>query len=299
MMWDERDAFDETSYRANVQRLIHARVHGVYTTGSTGEFYAIDFDDFRRMVDVQAELCRPAGMPLQIGCCADATRKTLRLLEYVAGIAAVGAAQVVIPYWMELSDRELMQFFKDISRAFPDLPIVHYNVPRAKRFLQGPDYQRLLDVAPNLIGVKYTFASAHFAQLQDAVRLTPNLSYFVGEPLLASAMQFGVRGTYSSLVLVSPRFMLDYYDAAAAKHWDEAMQTQERIARFFAELKEHVTALGEGWIDPVVDKGLGLAAGFLTGHPRCRAPHIGWSEATVASVARVLRENYPELVYNP
>ena len=299
MMWDDRDAFDEANYRLNVRRCIEAGVHGVYTTGSTGEFYALDFDEFRRMVDVQVELCGEAGMALQIGCCADATRKTIRLLEYVADKPAVGAAQVVIPYWMELSDRELTQFFKDIVRAVPELPLVHYNIPRAKRFLTGPDYARLLaDAAPSLIGVKFAFASSHFAQLQEAVRLTPQLAYFVGEPLLASAMQLGVRGTYSSLALVNPKFMLEYYGAAEARRWDDAVKLQRHIATFFSDLNRVVTALGEGWIDPVVDKGLGLAAGFLHGHPRCRAPHLGWAETTIASVAKFLQERYPELVFN-
>src|SRR5579871_5555831 len=191
MSWDEQDRFDEVSYRTNTETMCKAGVHGIYTTGSTGEFYALDFDEFRRMVDTQVEICSRYSMPLQIGCCADATRKTLRLLEYVARQPHIGAAQVAIPYWMEVNDRELRQFFADLQRACPDLPLMHYNVPRAKRFLQGPDYLRLLEVAPNLIGVKYTFAGSNFGRLQEALLLTPQLSYFVAENLLASAMMLG------------------------------------------------------------------------------------------------------------
>ena len=86
MCWDEKDRFDEASYRANVERICQARPHGVYTTGSTGEFYAIDFDEFRRMVDIQAEICGEHGMLLQIGCCAkrkggEGTRSALLLFD--------------------------------------------------------------------------------------------------------------------------------------------------------------------------------------------------------------------------
>ena len=55
--WDENDRFDEDTYAENIGRMIAARVHGIYTTGSTGEFYVLDDDEFRRMVDIEADLC--------------------------------------------------------------------------------------------------------------------------------------------------------------------------------------------------------------------------------------------------
>ena len=78
MPWDENDQFDEEIYATNIRRTIDTNVHGIYTTGSTGEFYAVDDDEFRRMGDIQAELCGMAGMPLQIGCCSDGTVKALQ-----------------------------------------------------------------------------------------------------------------------------------------------------------------------------------------------------------------------------
>src|SRR4051812_34184573 len=93
MSWDGRDHFDEDGYRANVETMCRAGVHGVYTTGSTGEFYAVEWDEFRRMVDIQAEVCGRYKVPLQIGCCADSTRKALRLIEYAAGKPQVGGVQ--------------------------------------------------------------------------------------------------------------------------------------------------------------------------------------------------------------
>ena len=57
MSWDEQDRFDEVSYRTNTETMCKAGVHGIYTTGSTGEFYAIEFDEFRRPAD-EAELAR-------------------------------------------------------------------------------------------------------------------------------------------------------------------------------------------------------------------------------------------------
>ena len=297
MSWDESYRFDEEVYAQNVRAMIAAGVHGLYTTGSTGEFYAIEYEEFCRMVDIQADLCGPAGMPLQIGCCSDATAKTIRLLEYAASKEAVGAAQVNIPYWMEMNDRELLQFFKDITAACPDIPLVHYNIPRCKRFLVGNDYLRLLDAGVNLIGVKFTMAGSHFGDLQDAIMKTPEVAYYVAEPFLVSGMQIGARGSCSSLVATDPNYMLKYYDCAAQGNWDEAIRMQKHVAKFFGEAMGFLEARNEGFIDPVFDKGLAVASGCAAGHQRCRKPYIGWSDETVKALRQWLKDNYPEFVY--
>jgi 4-hydroxy-tetrahydrodipicolinate synthase len=297
LSWTENYKLDEKTYSDNIKRTLSAGVHGVYTTGSTGEFYALEHKEFCAMVDIQAELCGKAGMPLQIGCCSDATAKTVKLVEYAAGKSQVGAVQVVIPYWMELTDRELCQFFKDLYAACPDMPMIHYNIPRSKRFLNGEDYLRILEVAPNLIGVKYTFAGAYFAQLQDSIITTPNLSYFVAENMLVSAMQVGARGSYSSLVATNPSFVLDMYGKAKSSQWDEAIKMQKHICKFLNDAESFITKKGEGTTDPVFDKGLSIAAGYALGHQRCRPPYIGWTNDTVREMRKWLQGKYPEFIY--
>lgn len=297
MCWDERFNFDSGAYAAGVERMITHKPHGIYTTGSTGEFYAIDFDEFKLMVDIQADLCGKAQIPLQIGCCSDATHKTLRLFEYAASKQQVGAAQVTIPYWMELNDREVLQFFKDLYTACPELPIVHYNIPRSKRFLHADDYLKILEVCPTLVGVKYTFAGSNFGSLQSDILATPMLSYFVGENMLASAMQLGARGSYSSVIATNPAYMQDFYAVAASGDWEKAMQMQKFLAKFFTQLGGIINKLGEGDIDPVVDKAMAVASGFLKAHQRCRRPYIGWSDKSIAELSKWMKTNYPELVY--
>lgn len=295
MSWRADDSFDEEAYRTNIARLCAASVDGIYTTGSTGEFYALDRAEFERMVDVVMEETRHHRIPVQIGCCADDTRDVLRQMAYAAEAGAAGV-QVVLPYWMELSDAEMLQFFRDLASAFPQLPLIHYNVPRAKRFLTARDYQKILEVAPNLIGVKFTYAGSHWGELQQALQLLPQLAYFVAEDLLVSAMQLGARGSYSSIACVSPSFMQEMFALATARRWDEALAQQAKVARFFAECGAFVEQLGLSTSDPAFDKGLAIASGFLTGHPRTRAPYNGWSDAGIVEVRRWLQKHYPEFV---
>jgi dihydrodipicolinate synthase/N-acetylneuraminate lyase len=155
----------------------------------------------------------------------------------------------------------------------------------------------VLDVAPSLIGVKFSYAGTNFASLQDALLLTPDLSYFVGENLLASAMMLGARGSYSSLISTNPSFMLTMYDHAAHGRWTEAVQMQKTAARFFADSAAFIEARGEGVMDPIFDKGLAVAAGCAVGSQRVRAPYIGWSDETVLAMRQWLRQHYPQLVH--
>ena len=298
MCWDEKFRFDVDAYAASVKQLIRHKPHGIYTTGSTGEFYAIDFDEFKVMVDIQSRLCGEAGIPLQIGCCADATHKVVRLLEYAASKPQVGAAQVVLPYWMELNNREVVQFFKDMHSACPDLPLVHYNVARAKQFLHACDYLKILEVCPSLVGVKYTSADSKFGSLQNDILATPMLSYFVGEHMLASGMQIGARGSYSSVICISPAYMQKYYAAATSGKWDQAIRMQQQVARFLTEVDLLIGKAGEGESDPVVDKAMAVASGFLQAHQRCRPPYIGWSDKSIAVLRELMIKSFPEFVYS-
>jgi len=201
-----------------------------------------------------------------------------------------------LPYWMDLTEQEMLGFFKDVYTAAPDIPLIHYNIPRAKAFLTGPDYVKVQEVAPSLVGVKYTFAGSHFGELQVAQQLTPDLSYFVAENFLVSAMMLGAQGVYSSLVCTNPNFMLKVWETAEKRDWEEALKLQEHIVKFFLDLHEVMAAQGVGGMDPVVDKGMAVASGLFAGHQRTRPPYIGWPDHVVAAIREFLIDRYPELV---
>jgi dihydrodipicolinate synthase/N-acetylneuraminate lyase len=48
--WTVDDAFDETTYRADVARCCAAGVPGIWAGATTGEFYALEFEEFRAVV---------------------------------------------------------------------------------------------------------------------------------------------------------------------------------------------------------------------------------------------------------
>jgi dihydrodipicolinate synthase/N-acetylneuraminate lyase len=294
-MYNADWSLDMGAMETNIKRMMKVEVHGIYLLGSTGEFYALDFEEFKQLADLLVKTTAGSGIPSCVVCGSPNTRTTLRQLLYLR-TSGVTAAELLIPFWMEMTDREFMQFFKDVHNAVPDLPIIHYNIPRTKRFLLGPDYVKVREVLPNLAAVKFTFAGSHFGDLQDAVRLNPSLKFLVGEDLLVSAMQIGADGSSSSIVYTNPDTVLPMYGLAKQHKWDEALAMQDRMVAFCDGVFAIVEKLGEGAIDPVFDKGLGVASGGIVGHPRVRAPYIGWSEESVRAVRAWMKENFPDFL---
>ena len=296
LSWHADYTLDEASTWENLRRLCASDVEGLYTTGSTGEFYALDWPSFTRVVDLVADVVVPSGKPLQIGCTAHDTMGVLRRIEY-AGHSGANGVQIALPYWMEIDDQELLDFFRDVTDACGGLPMIHYNTSRAKRILAANDYRSILDIAPNLIGIKTTVAGARFAELQELLQELPELSCFVGEEILVSAIQLGARGCYSSVALFCPAYVHRMYALAAERRWDEAIARQSLLVRFKRELGNLIRELGLRRIDPVIDKGLGVVTGFLVGDQRTWPPYRGWSDDGVEKIRAWVTAHYPQFMH--
>ena len=122
--WDEEGNFDEKTFRDEVALLIDTGVHGLYTTGTTGEFYAMDWKEWTKVQD--AFLAETAGkIPVQVGANWFNTRDTIKRMRYARDKGA-DAVQICFPGWMEMRQEDYDQFLVDCSEAVPDIAIIHY-----------------------------------------------------------------------------------------------------------------------------------------------------------------------------
>ena len=109
--WDEYGEFDEKTFRDEIALIITAGAHGVYTTGSTGEFYALDWEEYKIITDAFiAETLDK--IPIQIGANWFNTRDTIRRVKYARDKGA-GAAQICFPPWMSMRTENYDQFLID------------------------------------------------------------------------------------------------------------------------------------------------------------------------------------------
>ena len=205
--WDTRDQLDESALRENVRRVCRAGVHGVYTHGTTGEFYAQTAEEWARVVDATVAECKPFGIPTQIGCTALWTAEVIRRVAYAQQAGADGV-QIAFPFWMQLTDAQAVKFLQDVSSAVPGMPLTIYNTERAKKPLTADLLKRITDAGIPLIGCK---GVGSLEELQALFEAGPRVKFFVGECHLATYWKCGARGVYSSFVYACPRFMLRYF----------------------------------------------------------------------------------------
>ena len=263
--------FIEADYRADIAKVCRSGVHGIYTTGTTGEWYAMDDDEFRWMAEAfLAETGRFETLT-QIGCgglCTEATIRRVRIA--VGGNRRPDGLQILLPPWQRLTDDEVVEYFEAVADAADGVPLIHYNTMRSKRFLTRKEYERILKTVPTLIGSK--FISSDIDQIVALVRAGLPMNHFIGhESSLVQLTMWGGQGLYSELALCWPGACMRLFELCRQGRWDQALELQEKFIAFGTEGQGPLR--GRGYTDAAWDKGKAEAAGFLRCKRFIRPPH--------------------------
>lgn len=292
--FDELGDLDTDRLSENVTRSCTVGLDGIYSTGGSGEFFALDFEEFCRMVDAFVPAAHRAGVPAQIGCSWTNTRGIIRRMRY-AQRAGADAVMVAFPHWFTIAEPEVLTFFKDISTSCPGLPIVHYNSGRARRILHGADYRRLAEEVPELIGTK--IISNDVLEWANLTSEAPDLAHFAaGEVNMAVSTMYGAVGHYSALIFVAPDLMLRLYRLCQEKHWAETTPIEKRIAAFFRDVV--IPFARKGYTDSALDKAMAEISGLLLPFGAPRPPHRGLSPEDMTDMRSRFVESYPDFIYS-
>ena len=123
---------------------------------------------------------------------------------------------------------------------------------------------------------------------------TPELNHFVDTDVLALGMQVGAKGTYTTLNLMNPKLMLDYWNLCEAGQWDEAMKIAMRISHWSYVAVRPLHA--KGYRDPSLDKAFTELGGWLPGNRRARKPYHALTDEDFAQLRTATEQTYPELL---
>ena len=292
--FDRHERFDEDAFRENIRRLVGAGVHGIYTTDSDGEFYALEIDEFRQVVGVFADETGKLDIPTQVGVTWCNTQGMIERLRFAAANGILGA-HVGHPFFMPMTSESYRAFWEDMRRAVPDgFALIHYNTPRVHNYQRGPDYAVLEQEIPSLIGTKHVGADVpEFLTLMAEV---PRLSHFTGEHAMTPFMLLGARGVYSWFVNFNPRYMLAWYDEIVNGRWAEARHRQERMHQFIRSME---ILRGSGNLHGIVGKAMAAASPILVGTNQTRRPYLPIPQKTVDSFRRTVTERFPDMLWRP
>ena len=139
--WQADGQVDAGVVRELVQRYADAGLHGAYTTGTDGEVHVMEVDELAQLVPPFAETAVTAGLPVQVGCGWAHTAGVIARGQ-VARENGIDIVQVTLPSWIPLNDEEMVRFYGALGSALPEMLLVHYNIMRSGRMMNGRDFQR-------------------------------------------------------------------------------------------------------------------------------------------------------------
>jgi dihydrodipicolinate synthase/N-acetylneuraminate lyase len=288
--FDDQDRFDPDTLRENMRRLHAAGVHGIYTTDSDGEFYAIELDEYRQIVDVFADEAQRLGIPTQVGVTWSNTRGMVDRLSFAAERGVLGA-HVGHPYFMPMSTESYRVFWEDIRRAVPeDFALIHYNTPRVHNYQRGPEYAVLQGEIPNLVGTKHV--GNVFPEFLTLMQDAPRLSHFTSEHAFTPYTQFGARGIYFWFVNFNAPYMVAWYEEMRAGQWEAAIARQQRMHAF---MRASEVLYEGGNLHGILGKAIASCSPFLLTNNRTRRPYLPVGEESISRFGRMIDEEFGDL----
>lgn len=290
--WRDDLSFDEDAYRSNVSRCCRAGMPGVYTCGTTGEFYAMEMDEWKAINLATIEECKKAGTPVMVGVTSTYTLGAQRRAAWAAEMGA-DAIQLALPFWMEVDDREVIGYFRDVTSACPGLALSVYETLRSKKRLTIEQHRAVHQETGCYLAVKSNSGTLGCSP-DGCERLSEFVIVWVGEKLWSQLGPHGAIGCASALVYMNPRVILLMFDLLRTKKWDGLKKWTDRL--HFYEEKGLKPFTDKGFMDSAYDHLQGLVAGFLEMKPGSRAPYVSATAEDVEQHRKWMRENTPELL---
>lgn len=292
--WTEDDRLDEATYRADVARCCEVGVPGVYSGGTTGEFYAMSFDEFKAVARATVEECHARGKPAMIGCTSTYNLGAARRAAYAAEIGA-DAIQVAMPFWMEIGNTAVVPFFKEVAAASGGLPLSVYETMRAKKALTLDQHRAIKDAVPSYLMVKANENTV--GDTPDGCRaLSEFVNVFVGEHEFGILGRAGAKGSCSSVVYWNPRVILPLWQRVEQQDWVAVDATCQQILALFQFLFSPEGFGPRGFTDTAFDRLGGVAGGFLKCSLRARAPYPHAEPGDVEKLRHWYREHFPAML---
>jgi 4-hydroxy-tetrahydrodipicolinate synthase len=285
------DAIDFGLLGEEIEHFIAARVNGIYSNGSAGEFYTQNEVEFDRINALLAERCNRAGQPFQIGVSQTSAQMARERVRRAKSLQP-SALQVTLPDWFPPSMPEILDFLEVMAAEAAPVPLIVYNPPHAKRKLVPTEWATIADRIPGVIGMKVLGGDdAWFEAMRP---LFERVSVFIPGHVLADGLARGARGAYSNVACLSPAGAQRWYDLCR-RDLQAGKELGVRIQAFWlGNVRPLITR--DGLSNMAVDKAAAVAGGWLKGlTPRLRWPYRGASVEAARQIGEVARRELPEM----
>jgi len=265
------EALDREGLVKLIDGTIDSGVHGVFTVGTAGEFWALSFEEKQRIYEWTVEAAG-GRVPAYVGTSANSTEEAIALSR--AGQAAgADCLSILTPSFTTPTQEELFNHYAEIATSVT-LPILLYNLPaRTGNALEVETVRRLAADYGNIVGIKDS--SGDFSQALEYINGMPDGFRFVmgRDTLIASGFEQGAVAAIAATANVAPDVGAAIFDAHSEGDLPEARRHQIRLAplRSLFTLGTHPAMLKAG-ADLV---------GFAGGPPRRPAKRLSQDQVEI------------------
>lgn len=204
-------SLDEAGLTTLVKRQVDAGVHGLVPCGTTGESPALSTEEWTRVIEITVSEANGRAFVVA-GTGTNNTPASQERTKRAADLGVDGAL-VITPYYNKPSPSGIVNHFRQVAAAAPDLPIMVYNVPGRTGINLVPDTLGELLQIPNIAAVKE--ASGNLAQIwENGARYGDRITVLSGDDgLNLPILELGGVGCVSVLSNVVPELVVEQYQA--------------------------------------------------------------------------------------
>lgn len=246
------EKFNEKAMRKLINYLIDGGVHGLFITGTTGEFYGLTPEEKREIFQVTMDETK-GRVPVYAGTNGITTRESVMLTQ-LAEECKIDAVSVLTPMFVTPNQDQIFKHYKDIA-ASTSLPVILYNNPPKTGVNITPATVAKLAEISNIVSIKDS--SGDLTLTADYIRLTQgrdDFSVLMGrDTLIYGALLYGATGSIASCANVAPRLCVDIYEKYMAGDLAGSLKAQFALAplraaftigTFPAVIKESLVLMG-------------------------------------------------------
>jgi len=287
------DSINYGQLENEIDVLIAAKVNGIYSNGTAGEFYNQTEQEFDEVNGILASKCNAAGMPFQIGCSHMSPKISLERVKRAVALQP-SAIQIILPDWFVPSMQEIIDFLRVMTEAADPVKLILYNPPHAKRKLLPNEFAQILDAGIPLAGCKVAGGDEQW--YREMNKIARPFSVFIPGHHLATGISNGAHGAYSNVACLNPGFAQQWYNSIADKTGNP-FELQARIQEFMDKcIVPYIR--DKGYSNQAVDKFMAAVGGWTPVSTRLRWPYKWIPEADVLPVREKCTELLPEVFTN-
>lgn len=218
---------NKVALRKLTNYLIDGGVHGLFCVGSTGEWYGLDINQKKEVIETVVEEVN-RRIPVYAGTGAITTREAIKLTKIAKDIGA-DACSVLTPVFISPSQEELYEHYKDIANSV-DIPILLYNNPGRTGINLTANLVENLSKIDNIVGIKDS--SGDMTLTGEFIRRTDsNFSVLAGrDTLILSTLVYGGKGAITATANIAPKVPVKIYEEFKKGNLKAALNAQYELA---------------------------------------------------------------------